>query len=146
VDSQAGISGTPETGAWSIVVKGGGYKGLDKDTGDSITYSAPGASDTKSKTAESESRGAKCILKSLENKQPVRVLRGEKTGWDGAPFSGLRYDGLYVVEGKEEGTNKKGGAYISFKLVRVKEQDPIKKKKCPNRAERDQYEKVIEGY
>ncbi len=146
MDSQAGISGTPETGAWSIVVKGGGYKGVDKDEGDSIIYSAPGASDTESKTAESESRGAKILLKSFENKQPVRVLRAKETGWNFAPIEGLRYDGLYVVEGKGEGKNKKGGTYIWFKLVRVKEQDPIKKKRSPNKAERDQEEKVIEGY
>jgi E3 ubiquitin-protein ligase UHRF1 len=113
VDSQAGISGTPETGAWNIVVKGGGYKEVDKDEGDSIIYSAPGASDTKSKSAESESRGAKILLKSFETKQPVRVLRAKETGWKGAPYSGLRYDGLYVVEGKGEGKNKKGGIYIS---------------------------------
>lgn len=140
----AGIAGDPDEGAWSIVVNKGGYGGVDKDEGNVITYSAPGAYETKAKTVDAEARRAKCLMKSLETKQPVRVLRGQ-TSWKGAPFSGYRYDGLYVVEEKGEGKNKKGGVYMWFKLVRILDQEPINKK-VPNKVQRDQEEKVSQGY
>lgn len=95
-------------------------------------------------SADTEGHGAKCLIKSAETKRPVRVLRGQ-TKWKGAPFSGYRYDGLYVVEEKGEGKNKKGGAYMWFKLVRVRDQEPIKKK-VPKKVQRDQEEKVPKGY
>jgi E3 ubiquitin-protein ligase UHRF1 len=140
----AGIAGDPDTGAWSVVVSNAGYGGIDKDEGDVITYSAPGAFDTKAKKADTEGRGAKCLLASFATKKPVRVLRGQ-TPWKSAPFSGYRYDGLYTVEEKGEGTNKAGGVYIWVKLVRVSNQEPIQKK-VPKKQQRDQEEKVSDGY
>ena len=143
-ERMAGVAGSPETGAWSVVVSDGGYGGIDKDLGDVIIYSAPGAFDTKAKTAEDDRRGAKCLLRSYETKRPIRVLRG-KTAWKFAPSCGYRYDGLYQVEEKGEGKNDDGGVYIWVKLVRLLDQEPIDRKK-PDFNQRRAEEKVSRGY
>lgn len=140
----AGVAGDPEKGAWSVVVSDGGYADIDQDLGDTIIYSAPGAFDTKSKTAELEKYGARCLLKSYETKRAIRVIRGQ-TKWKNAPVCGYRYDGLYTVEEKGEKKNRDGGVYVWVKLVRMVGQEKINRK-IPDRKQRNDEEKVSRGY
>jgi SAD/SRA domain len=129
-----------------VVVSNGGYASVDKDLGDTIIYSAPGAFETKSKTPEKDTRGAKCLLMSHETKLPIRVIRGQ-SNWYHAPSVGYRYDGLYQVEEKGEGKNNDGGVYVWFKLVRQTDinQKVIDTKK-PNYKQRQQEARVSRGY
>ena len=137
-------------GAYSIVVS---KNKLNEDTGNEITYAAPGAEDKTNKGNEYDSRGAKILLKSFETSNPVRVIRG-KTSWrgrphhgtrDGAPVRGYRYEGLYVVKEHGIGENGRKGSYAFFKLQRQNGQDPIQKK-IPNSQQAKDEEKVVKGY
>jgi SAD/SRA domain len=150
----AGVSGSLELGAYSVIISNdgkrqggkhkGGYGGVDKDDGNTIIFSGPGAYDTKSTTADEEKHGTKCLIKSFETKNPVRVIRGE-TDWRRSPSVGYRYDGLYQVVEKGTGTNSKNGLYTWFKLERLKDQDEINRK-VPNKEQRRLEEEVIKGY
>jgi hypothetical protein len=140
----AGISGNSTLGAYSIVVTKH-YKSVNEDKGDVLYYSAPYGYSTTDEKADPEKAGAKYLLKSIQTKKPVRVLRHASGQWTGSPAQGLRYDGLYKVESYDERTNDKGGVYASFKMVRMEGQDPIATNK-PTPAQIAEYRKIKIGW
>ncbi|ERF76684.1 hypothetical protein EPUS_02223 [Endocarpon pusillum Z07020] len=122
--SQAGISGTAEDGAYSVIVTGK-YSSLEKDGLDKFEYCATGSMENTFKDSLIESQGLKTMRRSLMTKKPVRVLRGENTEFRYAPKVGLRYDGLYTVAKEEQRVNGKGGVYAVFVLEQVEGQAPV---------------------
>lgn len=122
--SQAGISGTAEDGAYSVIVTGR-YNGLEKDGLEKFEYCATGSMENTFKDSLIESQGLKTMRTSLMTKKPVRVLRGQNDEFRYAPKVGLRYDGLYTVAKEEQRVNGKGGVYAVFVLERVEEQEPV---------------------
>ncbi|KUJ20602.1 uncharacterized protein LY89DRAFT_666263 [Mollisia scopiformis] len=140
----AGICGTPDSGVYSIIVAGT-YADSDQDNGDKLDYAAANAEESTALTADRTNNGTKSLLRSITTKKPIRVLRTSTSKWPKAPKAGLRYDGLYEVTGSEEKTNKKGGKYISFKLVRIAGQVEIATDR-PTRAEKRAIRAVQRGY
>ena len=117
-EMEAGIHGKTGEGAYSVVVSGGGYANIDR--GDTIDYcGTPGDKD-------SPSTNTKHLIKSCELRKPVRVLRSAQLGVDNPwrPAQGLRYDGLYLVDGWEILDNDT--AMYRFKLTRMAHQAPIR--------------------
>jgi putative restriction endonuclease len=97
--TMAGISGSAEDGADSIVVSGG-YED-DEDDGDEIVYTGHGGRDpnTGQQIADQQfERGNAALARSKVLGLPVRVVRGADLGSSYAPEHGYRYDGLYTVE------------------------------------------------
>ncbi|OLL23852.1 E3 ubiquitin-protein ligase UHRF1 [Neolecta irregularis DAH-3] len=104
----AGIVGTPQTGCPSIAISGG-YED-DVDNGYEFIYTGAGGRDLKgteetrknlrtapqSKDQEASSTNM-ALMKSCDEKLPVRVVRGFKGRKPWAPPVGFRYDGLYRV-------------------------------------------------
>ncbi|QPP10546.1 hypothetical protein G4Z16_09300 [Streptomyces bathyalis] len=96
---QAGICGTAEQGAESIVVSGG-YED-DEDYGDLIVYTGQGGRDpdTGRQVRDQElTRGNAALVTNLTTGTPVRVVRGAGGDRQYSPANGLRYDGLFHVE------------------------------------------------
>lgn len=122
--SQAGISGTAEDGAFSVIVTST-YKALEKDGLERFEYCASGSMDNTFKNSLVESQGYKALRTSLATREPVRVLRGPNDNFRHAPSFGLRYDGLYTVVEEKRRHNTKGGLYAVFIMERVKDQDPV---------------------
>ncbi|KZT61381.1 hypothetical protein CALCODRAFT_491183 [Calocera cornea HHB12733] len=135
-----GISGqAKEGGAYSIALSGG-YED-DVDEGYMFTYTGAGGRDLKgtpqnrknlrtapqSKDQTFESSYNKALLKSVETKYPIRVVRGFKLDSKYAPEEGYRYDGLYVVEKAwmETGLNPGGFKVCKFAMRRLPDQPPI---------------------
>ena len=139
-----GISGSPEAGAYSIVISGM-YDDIDQDRGEEIYYSAARANRVCDEMLDKESRSTKSLIQSVSTKNPVRVLRTSLGRWEGVPEMGIRYDGLYQVTGYQEKRNFKGGTYLLFHLVRLGNQVPIARDR-PNKDEKDAFERVKEGY
>ncbi|WP_416445225.1 YDG/SRA domain-containing protein [Leeuwenhoekiella sp. A16] len=105
---QAGISGSQNEGADSIVVSGGYVD--DEDYGDVIIYTGHGGRDISSGKQVADQvlvRGNKALALNCLSGLPVRVIRGRHTSSIFAPDEGYRYDGLFQVEEywKEIGTN-----------------------------------------
>ncbi|MFM9368383.1 YDG/SRA domain-containing protein [Streptomyces sp. Da 82-17] len=95
---QAGICGTKQNGAESIVVSGG-YKD-DEDHGDVIVYTGHGGQDSSRNQVSDQSLddpGNAALVTSYLEGLPVRVLRGAHSGSPWAPAEGYRYDGLFRV-------------------------------------------------
>jgi predicted restriction endonuclease len=117
---QAGICGTAQTGAESIVVSGGYVD--DEDIGDVIIYTGHGGQDEHKQQVAHQTfkkSGNAALLKSLYTHNPVRVIRGAHKGSPFAPPSGLRYDGLYrVVEAWME-TGRHGYRVCRYTLTEV---------------------------
>ncbi|KAF7504038.1 hypothetical protein GJ744_002867 [Endocarpon pusillum] len=122
--SQAGISGTAEDGAYSVIVTGR-YNSLEKDGLEKFEYCATGSTENTFKDSLIENLGLKTMRRSLTTKKPVRVLRGENNEFRYAPKVGLRYDGLYTVVKEEQRVNGKGGVYAVFVLERMEGQEPV---------------------
>ena len=92
--TQAGISGSSNAGADSIVVSGG-YED-DEDYGDYLIYGGQAGHDPKSKHHSIDAdlnRGNLALVISYNKGLPVRVTRGL-----GSRRRSYRYDGLYLVE------------------------------------------------
>jgi hypothetical protein len=117
---------------------------MDKDQGNVLWYTESGAEDITPEAPQVEKRGTKALLRSVETKQPIRVIRGAGD-WHGAPSCGFRYDGLYRATESTVRENTKGGKYFEFKLVRLQGQDDINTK-VPNRKQRKQCEDAKLGY
>ncbi|MFF2189151.1 YDG/SRA domain-containing protein [Streptomyces sp. NPDC058155] len=95
---QAGICGTKQNGAESIVVSGG-YKD-DEDYGDVVVYTGHGGQDSSGNQVSDQSlddAGNAALVTSHLEGLPVRVLRGAHRGSQYAPTEGYRYDGLFRV-------------------------------------------------
>lgn len=96
--TQAGISGSQNEGADSIVLSGG-YAD-DIDYGDEIIYTGHGGQNKNKKVQIADqtfTRQNKALVISCNENYPVRVIRGHQLKSDFAPKQGYRYDGLYYV-------------------------------------------------
>lgn len=148
----AGISGTQETGAYSVVTSGGAYEELDEDRGSTLYYSGSRSHDnTDPKKPFPSSAGTLALKASQRARNPVRVLRaagtgGSKSGSSLRPTVGIRYDGLYLVQDMQLQTNMNGSLYEQFKLVRLDGQPPLNNKARPTPAEVRDYYKREDGY
>ncbi|KAG9222839.1 hypothetical protein PLEOSDRAFT_1101745 [Pleurotus ostreatus PC15] len=132
----AGICGGPD-GAYSIALSGG-YED-DIDLGYAFTYTGAGGRDLKGtktnpknlRTAPQDSdqtfenRSNKALLKSVETRKPVRVIRGYKLKSKYAPSEGYRYDGLYVVEKAWREKGLKGFLVCKYAFKRLPNQPPL---------------------
>jgi putative restriction endonuclease len=117
--TQAGISGSEEEGADSIVVSGG-YED-DEDYGEVIVYTGHGGKDpnTGRQVADQElTRGNLALAVSCREGLPVRVVRGAGAESRFAPDTGFRYDGLYRVENYWHEKGRSGFLVWRFRLVR----------------------------
>jgi len=67
----------------------------------------------------------------VNTKRAVRVVRGpnpsssSNTGSSWAPVNGYRYDGLYIVDEKQEDLGEDGFKVIKFKFRRIEGQPPL---------------------
>jgi len=116
---QAGISGSKDDGADSIVISGG-YED-DSDSGDVIIYTGEGGQDDKGRQIANQElvRGNLALAKSEIDGLPVRVIRGADKKNPFAPESGYRYDGLYLVESHWHDIGKSGFLVYRFRLVKL---------------------------
>ncbi|KAK2155757.1 hypothetical protein LSH36_232g03022 [Paralvinella palmiformis] len=120
----------------AIPALSGGYED-DIDMGDCFTYTGEGGRDLKGTASNPKnlrtapqsrdqklSRGNASLVKSVENKKPVRVIRGYKLRSPFAPEEGYRYDGLYQVEKYWYTTGMAGFGVYKFALRRLTDQVP----------------------
>ena len=117
---QAGISGTEQSGADSIVVSGG-YED-DDDQGNVIVYTGQGGRDPSSgeQIADQQlTRGNLALAVSCTNGLPVRVVRGAAHASVFAPSQGYRYDGLYRVDGYWHDRGQAGFRIWRFRLCKL---------------------------
>lgn len=119
-DSQSGISGDKDVGAYSCFMSSGKHHIYpDKDEGDIIHYYGQ---DTN--TTGQLSRGTAMLVKNQIDRIPVRFIRSSKAKSKYAPRIGFRYDGLYDVVSYELEDKEK--ERYSFKSVRRPNQGPIR--------------------
>ena len=138
-ETEAGIHGKPDQGAFSIVVSGGGYSNIDN--GDTLEYC--GTSGSKSFPTTNTNH----MLKSFRDGNQIRVLRSSSLRADNPyrPAKGLRYDGLYIIDSfviLDEDT-----AMHRFKMTRIRGQNPIRCQGIgarPNEEELSQFAKIKE--
>ncbi|WP_225625572.1 YDG/SRA domain-containing protein [Streptomyces werraensis] len=117
---QAGICGTAEQGAESIVVSGG-YED-DEDYGDLIVYTGQGGRDpdTGRQVRDQElTRGNAALVTSLATGAPVRVVRGAGGERQYSPTTGLRYDGLFRVEDYWSERGRSGHLVWRYRLTQL---------------------------
>ncbi len=128
---QAGISGSKDDGADSIVISGG-YED-DSDSGDVIIYTGEGGQNENGRQIANQelTRGNLALAKSEIDGFPVRVIRGADKKNPFAPESGYRYDGLYQVESHWHDVGKSGFLVYRFRLVKLDSELP------PNKLSKD---------
>lgn len=118
--TQAGISGTEQEGADSIVLSGG-YED-DFDSGDEIIYTGHGGRDQVTGQQTSDqllTRGNLALAYSQLQGLPVRVIRGSSHRSPYSPRSGYRYDGVYRVEDHWRERGKSGFTIWRYRLVKI---------------------------
>jgi putative restriction endonuclease len=118
--TQAGISGSENEGADSIVISGG-YED-DVDFGDEIVYTGHGGRSNNSKVQVADqtlTRQNKALAISCENSLPVRVIRGFNKHSKFAPETGYRYDGLYLIEEYWHEKGRSGYVVWRFRLSKI---------------------------
>jgi putative restriction endonuclease len=116
----AGISGSEKEGADSIVLSGG-YED-DEDLGDEIVYTGHGGRDTESRRQVADqrlTRGNLALAHSSIEGLPVRVVRGANLDSIYAPRSGLRYDGLYMVDDYWQEPGRSGFRVWRYRLIKL---------------------------
>jgi putative restriction endonuclease len=121
----AGISGTADEGADSIVVSGG-YED-DIDLGKEIVYTGHGGRDPKTgqQVADQQfTHGNSALAHNKVAGLPVRVIRGAQLDSPYAPQNGYRYDGLYRVDEFWEEVGKAGFKVWRFRLVESEGAEP----------------------
>ncbi|KAG1899429.1 PUA-like domain-containing protein [Suillus fuscotomentosus] len=133
LQSEPGIHGTKEMGAFSIVVSGQ-YKD-DKDEGDTIIYTGSGGHEPSDRTREQvrdqewTDFGNEALRKSSETGNPVRVVRGYELESEFAPWEGFRYDGLYTCTRAWQEKNRDGHYVICrYRMERVPGQLPLRRR------------------
>ncbi|NVK52767.1 MAG: HNH endonuclease [Flavobacteriaceae bacterium] len=117
---QAGISGSQNEGADSIVISGG-YED-DKDFGNEIIYTGHGgrSNETGKQVADQQlTRQNLALAKSCLEGLPIRVIRGRHKGSKFGPDEGYRYDGLYLIEKYWKKKGKSGYYVFLFKLIKI---------------------------
>jgi putative restriction endonuclease len=124
--TNAGISGSQNEGAESIVISGG-YED-DQDFGDEIIYTGSGGQDGSGKQIGDQTltRSNKALAKNEIDGLPVRVIRGAHKGNPFAPSSGYRYDGLYRVDSHWSETGKSGFKMYRYRLLKLNNALPPK--------------------
>lgn len=118
--TQAGISGSGDEGADSIVLSGG-YED-DEDYGDIIVYTGHGGRHPATTEQISDQllvRGNLALAHSCLNGLPVRVIRGSSHPYKESPPHGYRYDGLYRVESYWRDTGRSGYTIWRFRLIKL---------------------------
>ncbi|KAK5694699.1 long-chain fatty acid transporter fat1 [Elasticomyces elasticus] len=120
---QGGISGSGESGAYSVV-SSGAYDRTDRDRGNILLYSAAKSDENEDPRVPAQRSAA--LAASYVNRRPVRVLRSKGTSRF-SPVCGLRYDGLYRVTDIQHPTNARGGMFEQFELTRVDGQMPLER-------------------
>lgn len=154
---QHGITGHAKFGAYSIVVSANSvYRDLNEDKGTELWYSADKSTENANPTRIETSPETRSLEMSLENGKPVRVLRKAGNTSDARhspiyPTVGIRYDGLYKVVDQEIDTNKHGGAFKKFQLVRLPDSDNAgvsweEVQRYPTREQIRQFDKIKDGY
>jgi putative restriction endonuclease len=132
--TNAGISGSQNEGAESIVISGG-YED-DQDLGDVIIYTGSGGQDGSGKQIADQTltRSNKALAKNEIDGLPVRVIRGAHKGNPFAPASGYRYDGLYRVDSHWSETGKSGFKIYRYRLLKLNDALPpkVQTKSTPN--------------
>lgn len=112
----AGISGSKNDGADSIVLSGG-YED-DEDFGDVIIYTGAGGQKNNKQVSDQELNGVNLALaKSKVENIPVRVTRGHKHKHKLSPVKGYRYAGIYHVDNYWYETGKAGYKIWRYRLV-----------------------------
>ena len=120
VPTRAGISGSQETGAESIVLSGG-YED-DVNLGTTIIYTGHGGRDPHTGRQVHDqpfTRGNRALALSKQNGLPVRVIRGSEHDSPYSPPSGYSYDGLYAVESFWREIGKSGFRIWRFRLEKI---------------------------
>ncbi|MBO9673637.1 MAG: HNH endonuclease [Sphingobacteriaceae bacterium] len=118
--TQAGISGSENEGADSIVISGG-YED-DEDYEDTIIYTGQGGRSDNSKFQVADqtlTRGNKALAISCEKGFPVRVTRGLRTIINDTDIFVYRYDGLYRVDKYWKDRGKSGFIIWRFRLTKI---------------------------
>ncbi|TCD63936.1 hypothetical protein EIP91_004746 [Steccherinum ochraceum] len=125
----AGIFGSKNDGAYSVVLSGG-YKD-DVDEGETFTYTGAGGHDKHTVDGKARRVGPqkhdqtfdhppnRALLISSKTGRPVRVVRGYKLMSIYAPPDGYRYDGLYRVVEAKLVVGKSGFKVCQFKFERL---------------------------
>lgn len=124
---RAGISGSKDDGADSIVISGG-YED-DSDSGDVIIYTGEGGQNENGRQIANQelTRRNLALAKSEIDGLPVRVIRGADKRNPYAPENGYRYDGLYQVESHWHDVGKSGFLVYRFRLVKLDPELPPNK-------------------
>jgi hypothetical protein len=118
---------------------------MDQDKGDVIYYSGSDTKDNTDPNTPQISKKTLAMRRSYTQKYPIRVIRSERSDWEGAPRVGFRYDGLYAIVREDTPRNEKGGAYIRFKLERMPDQPDIDRSR-PTSAEVKAFDRVKDYY
>ena len=117
---QAGISGSQNEGADSIVISGG-YED-DEDYGDVIIYTGQGGQENGRQVADQRlTRGNAALAVNVETGRPVRVTRGANHRSEFSPSTGYRYAGLYRVADYWQESGKSGFRIFRYRLERIQE-------------------------
>lgn len=121
IQTQAGISGSQNEGADSIVISGG-YED-DHDYWDTIVYTGQGGQNSSGKHIKDQtlSRVNLALVKNELEGLPVRVIRGKDRHNPYAPATGYRYDGLFRVDSHWSETGKSGFLVWRYRLIRLDE-------------------------
>ncbi len=118
--TQAGISGSQNEGADSIVISGG-YED-DEDHGDYIVYTGHGGrkdGSMKQVVDQELVRGNLALALNVRSGLPVRVIRGRDKRSTFSPDEGYRYDGLFRVEEYWKDVGKSGYNIWRFRLRKI---------------------------
>lgn len=155
---QAGITGDPGQGTFSIVVSATSvYRDLNQDMGTELWYSAGKSTENASPVrAGDTSNPTRSLEIAREKGTPVRVLRHAGITTDPHrspiyPTVGIRYDGLYKVVELGTGTNNNNGVFKRFRLVRLpdSENEGVSwedVQKYPTREQLRQFDQIKDGY
>ncbi|EGO55783.1 hypothetical protein NEUTE1DRAFT_124137 [Neurospora tetrasperma FGSC 2508] len=154
---QAGITGNPDLGTYSIVVSATSvYRDLNEDKGTELWYSADKSAENADPLRAKTSNATRSLKIALKTHKPVRVLRHAGTTCDPRrspiyPTVGIRYDGLYEVVDQKLGTNKNNGVFKRFKLVRLPDSMNAgvsweEVQRYPTREQRRQFDQTKDGY
>lgn len=146
----SGITGDPKQGAFSIVISGSSsYSSMDQDFGDQLYYSADNSQDNANpnRILYTSSR-TESLHASLKTGRPVRVLRSSGGKKAYTPKAGIRYDGLYRVSAVREVTNKLGGLYAQFELIRLPGQRSLDEinRTVPSKQQQADFAKIKNKY
>ncbi|GIZ49978.1 hypothetical protein CKM354_001299300 [Cercospora kikuchii] len=132
--------------AYSVIISGLEYLEVKDDRWDVVFYCGTGSHENKDPEKIIKASGTKALEAYIASGRPVRVLRTSKAR-SSIPACGVRYDGLYVVNGSFVRYNTHRGRYLAFELRRRPNQRS--RDEClhiPNVHQQTQFKKIEEGY